>query len=144
MFISLSKKSIIAAMSALILIIFICGEFSAAGQNNIPAKTNAERLEFISSLNIKSENACCEEKKLVIPRVFGEVYKNYNSVQKKAGFDLSAFAGCEARVYSYKITDQKEFGDNAYVHLIVYKNCVIGGDISSTELAGFMLPLAPV
>ena len=71
MFISLSKKSIIAAMSALILIIFICGEFSAAGQNNIPAKTNAERLEFISSLNIKSENVCCEEKSLLF-REFSE------------------------------------------------------------------------
>lgn len=144
MFISLSKKTIVALIAGVILVIFVCGEFSAAKQNEIPAKTNAERLEFISELNIKSEESAYEEKSLKIPNVFGEVYKSYNSIQKKAGFDLSAFAGCEAKIYSYKIKNSKEFGNNAFVHLIVYKNCVIGGDISSSELAGFMLPLKPV
>lgn len=91
----------------------------------------------MNSLGCNVEETAVSFKKTVIPKSFGSVYENYNLLQKKAGLDLEPYRGREAFVYTYRLAD----APGTAVNLIVVDGCIVGGDISSTALDGFMLPL---
>lgn len=74
-----------------------------------------------------------------LPLRFDMVYNNYNELQKEAGFDLLPYRGKECIMYTYQILNHP-FG-KANANIIVYRGDIIGGDISSVNLDGFMTPL---
>lgn len=77
---------------------------------------------------------------ITIPAVFSPVYEKYNSLQQKQGYDLSKYKGEAAARYTYKINNYKGF-DSVEAHILVWGGRVIGGDLCSTELNGFMKTL---
>lgn len=80
-----------------------------------------------------------EVKNIVIPEVFGEVYENYNALQKEQGFDLSAYRGREAVSYTFPVVSVNgEIAENTDAHVIVCDGYIIGGDIASRALGGEM------
>jgi hypothetical protein len=83
---------------------------------------------------------CVEEnvfssKEIIIPSEFDQLYKNYNSVQKEAGFDLSRYKGETVTLYTYRLNDVKN------VDLLVLDGQIIGGDISDAKAEGTFYPL---
>lgn len=82
-----------------------------------------------------------ESEKIKIPARFDEVYISYNAMQKESGFDLEPYAGKECMRYTYEV---KNFPDYAYgvrANVLVYGAEVIGGDICTVGLGGFMMGL---
>lgn len=78
-------------------------------------------------------------KSVLIPEEFSDVYENYNSLQKKQGFDLYPYRGKRAEVYTYIIvTVDGERVKNTEAHVMVCDGRIIGGDVASTELGGEM------
>lgn len=130
-----------ALFAAILMSILICGRLYAVSGMDSDADTNAKRVEFIKSLGVTVDDETASEKSVIIPESFSDVYRNYNEIQKSAGYDLSAYKGCEVVIYTYSISPPKGYKGTCATHLIVYKGRVIGGDISSAELGGFMLPL---
>ncbi|MBR5721744.1 MAG: DUF4830 domain-containing protein [Clostridia bacterium] len=105
-------------------------------------KTNAQRVSYIKALSLTPDEDGAESKNVTIPLVFSTVYENYNELQKKAGYDLTAYKGAEAVIYTYPVGKIKsDNNDEYYVNLIVYNGRIIGGDISSRNFYGEMLPL---
>lgn len=104
------------------------------------AETDDDRLNFIAQLGYSVNDEPVSVNNILIPVDFDDVYTQYNELQLQSGFDLSHYMGCTVKKWTYKVTN---YPDNEYVQitLLVYKNKVIGGDICSTELDGFMLPL---
>ena len=98
--------------------------------------TNEDRVELISSLGYTVLPEIVEEKQIIIPNKFNDVYMKYNDLQQKSGFDLKKFSGLKANVYKYKID-----GKDLFVNIILSDGVLIGGDVSSSELNGEMLPL---
>ncbi len=82
------------------------------------------------------EKECCEAVEITIPHDWGAVYENYNSLQKRGGFDLAPYKGKKCIRYTYELTDIGARGN-----VLVYKGQVIGGDICSITLDGIMLPI---
>ncbi len=130
----------------MVFIIFglICGEIYAAGNKNANACTNAQRVSFVKSLGYELLSDTAETKEVNIPTIFSDVYKNYNQLQKKANFDLSQYKGCDVVIYTYNIKAPKDYSGECVFNMIVYKGRVIGGDISSRQLDGYMLPIVKV
>ena len=64
-------------------------------------------------------------------------------VAKKGFFayDLSNYKGCEVVIYTYNINAPTGYSGECVINIIVYNNRVIGGDVSSVALGGFMLPI---
>ena len=138
LFITFSKRSLAAVLLSLIAALVVLSRVTALSGGGINGSTNAERVDYMNSLGCNVEETALSSKETVIPQSFGKVYERYNSLQKKAGFDLAPFHGREACVYTYRLADEP----NTVVNLIVANGCIIGGDISSTALDGFMLPLS--
>ena len=82
----------------------------------------------------------CETEQVVIPEDFSDVYEKYNAIQYEAGYDLKDYRSRSVVRYSYFLED---YDPKQYVvaNLLVFEGKIIGGDISSRRLDGFMLPL---
>ena len=140
-YITFTKKGLVLLLCVFVCITCICIEIAAISNRDLNAITNADRLSFIKDLGYTVINNEPCVKDVNIPEVFLDVYKRYNQIQQAAGYDLSLYNGCAVKIYTYNIDTPNDYTGECVVNLIVYKNRVIGGDISSTALGGFMLPL---
>ena len=73
-----------------------------------------------------------------IPEEFDDVYVQYNEIQLKQGFDLRRYAGKEVERYQYPVTNYPGYPEYIRANLLVFQGKIIGGDISSVALNGFM------
>lgn len=104
----------------------------------LSAFTSPDLSAFLTSLGYEFSESHTK-KTFTIPNEFDLVYNNYNEIQKEAGYDLSLYKGKECIMYTYELTNHPFGKCNANV--IVYNGEIIGGDISSVNLDGFMTPL---
>jgi len=97
-------------------------------------------VNFLQGYDIEVSNIPIERVLVKIPDTFDDVYENYNVLQKQAGFDLEKYRGKNVWRYTFRVLN---FGREANVraNLLVYDNRIIGGDVMSTSLGGFMYPL---
>ncbi len=140
-YITFTRKKLIILIAVLICGVLLCSEIYVAGNNVANAATNAERLNFIKNLGYTVLSDQPTTKTVNIPEVFYDVYNNYNVLQQTANYDLSLYKGCEVVIYTYKINPPSSYSGECVINIMVYNDRVIGGDISSAALGGFMLPL---
>lgn len=111
------------------------------GDFNYRASTASERSGFISQFGWTFEEEPVEVREIVIPQEFDEVYENYNNIQKQQGLDLSDFCGKRVKRWTYTITNYPGYSEQAdciRINLLVFDGLVVGGDVCSVELDGFM------
>jgi hypothetical protein len=103
----------------------------------IAGGSNAERLAYINSFGwtVEAEPAAIDE--VTIPAQFNDVYTAYNEMQKQDGFDLLPHAGKVCTQYKYRVTNHAA-GEDVYLCLLVRDGVIIGADVSSAQLGGFM------
>ena len=140
-YITFTRKGLLALLAAAVAMILICGEIYAAGNTDTDAATNAERITFIKNAGYTVLSTEPQTKTVTIPETFSDVYKNYNDIQRAAGYDLSLYKGCEVTIYTYNIQTPDGYSGESVCNMIVYNDRIIGGDVSSAALGGFMLPI---
>ena len=121
------------------LVCIITVDVISCAATNGAVSTNEERISFINNLGYEVERDSFTRKNIVIPNDFSDVFKNYNKIQQKAGYDLSKYKGNEVELFSYKsVVDTRQ---KYNINLIIFENTVIGGDISSVAIDGEIYPL---
>ena len=75
---------------------------------------------------------------VTVPADFDSVYESYNTLQKKQDFDLSKYKRKNVTRYTYKIENYPDYSGTVLADVIVYKNRIIGGDICSADVNGFI------
>ncbi len=130
---------IIVIVLAIIAVIFaVTGSLSNKRE---PEMTNeSQRQEFMSSLGWKVSESYEQCKVIVIPENFNEVYTNYNKLQKEQGFNLEKYKGKTVENYTYTVYNYKGYEDKECIkcNLLICDGKLIGGDVCSTEVGGFM------
>ena len=129
---------ILAAAVVLIFGIFLLFGGSEDAQPTVSgnAANNEGRVAFLESFGWKVAASPVESGQVRIPSDTSEVFERYNALQKTQGFDLSAYAGKTVMRYVYKITNYSGASEPVYATLLVYKNQVIGGDVTDTSVKG--------
>ena len=106
--------------------------------------TNEGRIAFLQGFGWEVAQSPVESSQVKIPKGTSEVFDRYNNLQKSQGYDLSQFAGKDVMRFVYKITNYPNATDPVYATLLIYKNQVIGGDITDTaakgQIRGFKMP----
>lgn len=102
------------------------------------AETNEQRIAFLEYFGWEVASEPTEVAEMTIPETFDDVYQNYNALQKEQGMDLEEYKGKTVQRYVYSVINYPDGQNNVYAHLLVCEQVIIGGDISSTELDGFM------
>ncbi len=141
--------ALIASVTFLALgILYITGKRDQAKQQmdraiDLQAETAQERIAFLSQFGWQVEEEPVEIKEIQIPESFDEVYERYNALQREQGFDLTAYCGQKVKQWSYRVLNYPGNGDDReqiHANLLVCDGMVIGGDVSSVALDGFMQP----
>ena len=136
-FIMLTKRRLIVITLAVIAALILFGSICSAVSGKIDGSTNALRVGYIKRLGYHIDETPLYTKEITVPQEFGEVYSQYNKIQKQSGFDLSDYKGKKATLYCYELS----FDDGVNVNLIVLDGEIIGGDVSEIRLDGEMKPL---
>ena len=136
------KKAIfIVIMAALILFGIIMPVTIDAPEKDesVTTKITGEEkgASYLASLGWKVAKPALKRETVLIPEKFNDVFNKYNALQQSQGYDLEKYAGKEVELYTYQVTNH-ESDDTVYAQLYVYKNKVIGGDIHSSSIDGFM------
>jgi len=137
----------LAAAAALVLaLILLLGEGDTT-QTAAPTPTaNDGRVKFLTDFGWDVTTSPTESGRVRIPEESGEVFDRYNTLQKSQGYDLSKYAGKTVMRYVYKVSNYPGATEPVYATVLVYKNQIIGGDITDTSakghIRGFKMPEA--
>ena len=128
---------ILAAVAGLILaLILLFGGNDSAQTAAGNLASNDARVTYLKGLGWEVNASPVESGQVRIPKESTEVYDRYNDLQKMQGFDLTNFAGKTVMRYVYRVTNYPGATEPVYATLLIYKNQVIGGDITNTAPNG--------
>ena len=133
--------AVLAAVAALIIgliALFGGGSNSAATSATANMASNDDRVKFLTDLGWEVTTSPVESSQVRIPQENSEVFERYNTLQKSLGYDLSAYAGKNVMRYVYKVENYPDAVEPVYATLLVYKNQIIGGDITNTAAKGMI------
>lgn len=136
---------LVAAALVLALVLIFGGRGQQAAQTSAIA-SNDSRVKFLESFGWQVTPAPKETTQVRIPQESGEMFQRYNALQKGQGYDLSKYAGKKVMRYVYTLTNYPGAQEPVYATVLVYKNKVIGGDVTDTsvkgKIRGFQMPPA--
>ena len=101
-------------------------------------KTNDDRVEFLAQFGWQVNESPKSSAEVTIPAQFDKIFTGYNEIQKRQGLDLSKYKNKNVMRYTYEITNYDGYDGTVYANLLVYRNRVIGGDICSADVTGFI------
>ena len=99
---------------------------------------NSDRIEFISQFGWEVAEEPLETVDVTVPETFDNIYVGYNEMQKEQGLNLAKYKGKTVTRYTYKVTNYPDYEGTVYLSLLVYKNKVVGGDVCSADVNGFV------
>ena len=111
------------------------------GGISLKASTAEERIAFLSQFGWDVDEDPVEVAEVIIPAEFDAAYEMYNGIQKSQNLDLLPYAGKRAKRWTYTVNNYPGYENRKGIiqaNLLVYEGAVIGGDICSVELEGFM------
>ncbi len=117
------------------------GQSNKVKQDSLVAVTESDILTFISGYGWQVDDEPIEVRDVVIPETFDEVYSNYNQIQLNQGFNLEKYAGQQVKRWTYVIRNYPDTlpeDDFIRINVLVKDGEVVGGDVCSVKLDGFM------
>ena len=139
--IALIFAAVVVAIAALVMLLRGSGSTATLSTG---VSDNDSRVAFLKSFGWEVTTSPAETSQVRIPEASDEVYSRYNTLQKSQGYDLSAYTGKTVMRYVYRINNYPGATEPVYATLLVYKNQVIGGDVTNTsakgKIQGFKMP----
>lgn len=144
------RKLLIAAavvLTAVLITVLVVRSFqdgakivvTASGKEyTTAAEDNDQRTTFLEQFGWEVAEEPIEISEVTIPQTFNEVYEAYNEIQRSQGLDLAKYAGQICKRWVYEVTNYPGQEQNVHANLLILDGKVIGGDICSAELDGFM------
>lgn len=140
-----SKRQIVSMICCVVMLVAVIlviifwpfGGATADTYSPVGGQSDKERIAFLTDLGYQVDSKAPEVKEVLIPDEFDDVFTKYNQLQKDAGMDLQPYHGKRVKCWTYKIVNNPDQGE-VQANLYVYKDKIVGGDISSTALDGFM------
>lgn len=100
-----------------------------------------EMVLYIESFGWEVNPIPTEEIEVIVPEEFDEIYQNYNELQLEQGFDLTAYQGELVKRTTFELLNYPDQPDYMCVDILTYGDLVVGADVCSLQLSGFMYGL---
>lgn len=145
----INKRRLAAGAAALIL---LCGTALAVSNQSDKSsvdvsvsveapkkvKSNEDKIAYLESYGWQVNPNPVAVEELLIPEEFDDTYTKYLELQNSQGFDLSEYCGKRIKRYTYEITNYPTGETGVQISLLIYKNKVVGGEVLSAQLDGFL------
>ena len=142
-------KKIALVLGGIVVLILLLLTLFGGGESSTPTAAtpvsgNDARVKFLTDFGWDVASSPVESGQVRIPEQSSPVYDRYNALQKEQGYDLTAYAGKNVMRYVYKVNNYPGATEPVYATLLVYKDQIIGGDITDTaakgKIRGFRMP----
>ncbi|MGN1030705.1 MAG: DUF4830 domain-containing protein [Butyricicoccaceae bacterium] len=100
-------------------------------------KTNEQRIAYLAQCGWEVDENSCVVQEVIIPSEFSGNYQAYAELQARQGFDLEALKGKRVKQVTYTVTNWTDPNEGVVANLLIYKNRVVAGDITSMSADGF-------
>ena len=134
------KKKMILILAAVLILaaamVLLLGGEKTEQTASVSVAGNEDRVRFLRDFGWEAAATPKESGLVRIPKETTEVFDRYNQLQKSQGYDLAPYAGKSVMRYVYEITNYPGATEPVYATLLIYKNQVIGGDITDTAAKG--------
>ncbi|MCL2109720.1 MAG: DUF4830 domain-containing protein [Oscillospiraceae bacterium] len=131
------RKLALLAIITLFAVLLMTRCTAEIGRPRPRAKTTADILLYLNKHGWEVEATPITVKNLQIPAKFTPAYADYNAMQKRQGFDLSRYRADIVESYSFRVLNHPADMD-VFANVLVYRGRIIGGDICSFAINGFM------
>ena len=101
-------------------------------------RSAADAVEFLSQFGWEVNAEPVETKTVTVPAEFDKIFAAYNEIQKAQGLNLSKYRGREVTRYTFSITNYEGYEGTVYANVLVFRGRVIGGDVCSADVSGFV------
>ena len=104
-------------------------------------KSADDAANFLSQFGWVVDAGSAETREVTIPAEFDKVFAGYNELQRSQGLDLSKYKKKTVTRHTFTVTNYAEqvgVEGTVYANVLVYRNRVIGGDICSADVNGFI------
>lgn len=136
----------VAAAAAVVCVVLLAAAGLSGGRGTAASaavspkgvRTNEDRVAYLESCGwaVSAQPIAVEE--LIIPEAFDETYSQYLALQESQGFDLTDYRGRRVKRYTYEITNYPTGEAGVQANLMLYRNTVIGGEVLSPQMDGFL------
>ena len=101
-------------------------------------KSADDAAGFLTQFGWVVDAGSAEAREVTIPAEFDKIFAGYNEMQKSQGLDLSKYKKKAVTRYTFTVTNYEDYEGAVYANVLVYRNRVIGGDICSADVNGFI------
>lgn len=143
------KLSLGVAAAALLCCCVIALNFGQAWEASASAlpspkgvKSNQDRVDYLSAYGWQVSGEPVATQELLIPEEMDDSYTEYLALQNGQGFDLQKYAGKRVKRYTYEVLNYPTGETGVQANLLICKNTVVGGEVLSPRLDGFLHGLA--
>lgn len=105
-------------------------------------RSNQDRIDYLSAYGWQVSEEPLATQELLIPEEMDDSYTEYLALQNGQGFDLQKYAGKRVKRYTYEVLNYPTGETGVQANLLICKNTVIGGEVLSPQLDGFLHGLA--
>ena len=106
-------------------------------------KSADDAAGFLGQFGWVVDAGSAETAQVTIPAEFDKIFSGYNEMQKAQGLDLVKYKKKEITRYTFRVTNYQNaqgqsYDGVVYANVLVYRQRVIGGDICSANVSGFI------
>ena len=105
-------------------------------------RSNQDRVDYLSAYGWQVSGEPVATQELLIPEEMDDSYTEYLALQNGQGFDLQKYAGKRVKRYTYEVLNYPTGETGVQANLLICKNTVVGGEVLSPRLDGFLHGLA--
>ena len=128
--------ALVAVGGLIVALVMFLGKEDADPTAVTTMSDNNNRVQFLQDQGWQVTTSPKEASQVKIPTEQSPAYSRYNDLQKSQGYDLRQYAGKTVMRYVYEIRNFTGAEQPVYATVLVYKNQIIGGDITNTAAKG--------
>ncbi len=133
--------SAVLSLAAAFVLCFVGGQMETqAVSAAVSADVQQSHRDYLAALGWETESLVSTDQ-VILPEKFTPEYEAYLSVQVDGGFDLLPCAGKTVTRYTYAVSNYPSGEDGVLADLLVLDGAVVGGELRSAALDGFMIGL---
>ena len=101
-------------------------------------RSNQDRVDYLAAYGWQVSQTPIATQEFIIPQEMDSSYDEYLSLQREQGFHLEELTGKRVKRYTYEVLNYPSGEAGVQANLLIYRGRVVGGEVLSPQLDGFL------
>ena len=101
-------------------------------------KSEDDAEKFLAQFGWIVDASPVEVTQVTMPSEFDKIFAAYNEIQKEQGLNLLKYKRKKLTRYTFEVKNYEGYDGRVLANVLVYRGKVVGGDICSADIDGFV------